>query len=173
MKKKLNRHMRFKSIVLLVFLVPSLAFTTHKYYLSLTDIEYNEKQKSLQIIINVFMDDIELALNNDYNIDLQLTTKKELQNSDEYFEKYLNEKLKFKTNSKQLKFNFLGKEYEGDLVYFYLEIEDVAVPTSLEVSNKILVKHFSDQQNVVKMKVGKKRRSKILNKKEDNAILEF
>ncbi len=35
------------------------------------------------------MDDIETALNKDYNIDLQLTTKKELKNNDVYFEKYL------------------------------------------------------------------------------------
>ena len=45
------------------FLLTSLAFTTHKYYLSLTQIEYNKDQKSLEVIINVFMDDIELAIN--------------------------------------------------------------------------------------------------------------
>ncbi len=39
------------------------------------------------------MDDIETALNQDYSIDLQLTTEKELKGNDVYFEKYLNEKL--------------------------------------------------------------------------------
>jgi hypothetical protein len=139
----------------------------------MTQIEYNEEQKSLQIIINVFMDDIEKAVNTDYDINLQLTTKNELSNADEYFEKYLNETLHFKHSNQALTYNFLGHEYEGDLVYFYLEIENVTAPQPLEVSNQILVKYFEDQQNVVKMKIGKKRKSKILNKKNDKALLKF
>jgi hypothetical protein len=119
------------------------------------------------------MDDIEIALNKDYNIDLQLTTKQELKNADEYFTKYLNEKLNFTFNNESVKFKYLGKEYEGDLVYFYLEIDHIKDPTSLELENKILLKHFNEQQNVVKMKVGKKRRSQILNKKNDKALLNF
>lgn len=165
--------MRFKRKILLLFLLPLMAFSTHKYYVSLTQIEYSEKEKSLQIIINVFMDDIELALNKDYNIDLQLTTKNELKDSDKYFEKYLKEKLKFSVNNMPKAYNFVGKEYEADLVYFYLEIEDIKNPTALEISNKILTKHFPDQQNIVKMKIGKKRRSEILTKKKNEVALEF
>ena len=70
-----------------------MSFSAHKYYLSLTQINFSSKSKSVQIIINVFMDDIETALNKDYDIDLQLTTEKELKENDVYFEKYLNEKL--------------------------------------------------------------------------------
>lgn len=162
-----------KKVFLLLFIVPLFAFTTHKYYLSLTQIEYKKESKSLQVIINVFMDDIEIALNKDYNIDLQLTSKQELKNSDEYFTKYLTEKLNFTVNNESVKFNYIGKEYEGDLVYFYLEIDNIENPTSLELENKILLKHFDEQQNVVKMKVGKKRRSQILNKKNDKALLNF
>jgi len=165
--------MKFPKLAIVLLIVPLFAFTAHKYYLSLTQIEYSQEQKSLQIIINVFMDDIETALNKDYSIDLQLTTKKELKTADEYFEKYLKEKLKFKLLDQELSFNYLGKEYEGDLVYFYLEIQDIETPQSLEISNKILVQHFEDQQNVVKMKIGKKRRSKILTKENDKALLKF
>ena len=165
--------MKFPKLAVILLIIPLFAFTAHKYYLSLTQIEYSQEQKSLQIIINVFMDDIETALNKDYNIDLQLTTKKELKNADEYFEKYLNQKLKFKLLNQELSFRYLGKEYEGDLVYFYLEIQDIEAPQSLEVSNKILTQHFEDQQNVVKMKIGKKRRSKILTKENDKALLKF
>ena len=125
--------MKFKKQIIILLLVPLLAFTTHKYYLSLTQIEYNENEKSLQVIINVFMDDIELALNKDYSIDLNLTTKKEPKNVDQYFKKYLKEKLSFKYKDNDLTFNYLGKEYEGDLVYFYLEIKNINTPTSLEL----------------------------------------
>ena len=119
------------------------------------------------------MDDIELALNRDYNIDLQLTTKNELKDADVYFATYLKDKLKFRIEDKELSFTYLGKEYEGDLVYFYLEINDVKTPQSLEIENTILCQYFKDQQNIVKLKVGEKKKSKILDKTNDKALLKF
>jgi len=110
------------------------------------------------------MDDIELALNKDYNIDLQLTTKKELENNDIYFEKYLKSKLSFKVNDIAANFNYIGKEYEGDLVYFYLEIEKINQVKSIDIDNKILIKHFPEQQNLIKSKVGSKNKSILLTK---------
>ena len=125
------------------------------------------------MITSVFMDDIELALNTDYNIDLKLDTKKELSNNDEYFAKYLEDKLVFKINNKTLKFNYLGKEYDGDLVFFYVEVPDVTDPQPLEITNKILMAYFEDQRNIVKYKIGNKKTSEILTKGNDKALLKF
>ena len=119
------------------------------------------------------MDDIEVALNKDYKIDLQLTTKKELKNNDVYFEKYLKEKLHFKVDGIAQNYNYIGKEYEGDLVYFYLEIENINQIETIEVKNNILTEHFSKQQNLVKSKVGKKNKSVLLTKEENSTILKF
>ena len=155
------------------FLLTSLAFTTHKYYLSLTQIEYNKDQKSLEVIINVFMDDIELAINKEYAVNLNLTTKEELKDVDIYFNNYLTKKLIFTINNKIVTYNYIGKEYEGDLVYFYLEIAVKENPISLEVSNTILLTYFDQQQNIVKFKNGSKRQSKILSKNTNKALLNF
>jgi hypothetical protein len=119
------------------------------------------------------MDDIETALNKDYLIDLQLTTEKELKNNAIYFEKYLNEKLHFKINTSPKKFNYIGKEYDGDLVYFYLEIENIEKLNSIEISNKILITHFPKQQNLVKAKTGKKYKSILLTAENDKGLLKF
>tara|TARA_R110000787_G_scaffold48953_14_gene117573 strand:+ start:1917 stop:2414 length:498 start_codon:yes stop_codon:yes gene_type:complete len=165
--------MSFSKKTLFLCIIPLLAFSAHKYYLSLTQIKYNQEEKSIEIIINVFMDDIETTLNNEFDIDLQLTTKKELKDSDRYFSNYLKEKLQIKVNNKELEFNYLGKEYDGDLIYFYLEMKEIENITSFEIINQILTKEFLDQQNVVKMKVGNKKVSKILTKKNDKALLNF
>ncbi|QTD38336.1 hypothetical protein JL193_03285 [Polaribacter batillariae] len=165
--------MKFKKTLLILAIIPLLSFSAHKYYLSLTQIKYKSEAKSLQIIINVFMDDIETALNKDYNIDLQLTSKKELKNNDVYFEKYLKDKLEFKVDNKIRKFNYIGKEYEGDLVFFYLEIENIAKVSKIEISNKILIHHFPEQQNLIKSKVGNKHKSVLLSKEETHATLTY
>lgn len=165
--------MKINKLLLILLIVPILSFTTHKYYLSLTQIKFKDKAKSVQIITSVFMDDIELALNKDYDIDLQLTTKKELENNDIYFEKYLKSKLTFKINDVAANFNYIGKEYEGDLVYFYLEIENINQVKSIDINNKILTKHFPEQQNLIKSKVGSKNKSVLLTKENHQSKLTY
>jgi hypothetical protein len=165
--------MNFKKIFLLLFIIPLLSFSAHKYYLSLTQIEFKESSKSVQIIINVFMDDIETALNKDNNIDLQLSTKKELPNNDVYFENYLRRKLQFKIDTIAKEFKYIGKEYDGDLVYFYLEIENIAKVSSIEVTNKILLKYFPKQENLIKSKVGTKNKSILLSKDQYVELLTY
>ena len=165
--------MKIKKTYLILFIIPLLSFSAHKYYLSLTQIEYRSELQSVQVTINVFMNDIEEALNKDYNIDLRLHTKKELPNNDVYFKKYLKEKLHFKIDDVAKEFNFIGKEYDGDLVYFYLEIENVKEVNSIEIENKILTKHFPEQKNLIKSKVGKKHKSILLTAKNDKGLLKF
>lgn len=165
--------MKLKKTYLLLFIIPLLSFSVHKYYLSLTQINYNKETKSIQIIINVFMDDIETALNKDYNIDLQLTTKKELKNNDVYFERYLKEKLFFKIDNLKKEFNYIGKEYDGDLVYFYLEIENINQLKTINITNNVLINHFPEQQNLIKSKVNKKHKSILLTKDENSGILKY
>ncbi|ARV14499.1 DUF6702 family protein [Polaribacter sp. SA4-12] len=165
--------MKIKKANLILFIIPLLSFSAHKYYLSLTQIEYRSEKKSVQITINVFMNDIEVALNKDYNIDLRLHTKKELKDNDVYFIKYLKEKLHFKIDDISKEFNYIGKEYDGDLVYFYLEIENIKEVNSIEIENKILTKHFPEQKNLIKSKVGKKHKSILLTAKNDKGLLKF
>lgn len=165
--------MKFKKIYLLLFILPLLSFSAHKYYLSLTQLEFKSESKSIQVIINVFMDDIETALNKDYSIDLQLTTEKELKNNDIYFKKYLEKHLHFKVDNSPKSFTFIGKEYDADLVYFYLEIENISSVKTIEVDNKILIEHFPTQQNLIKSKVGKKHKSILLSKENDKALLKY
>lgn len=165
--------MKIFKIILLFFTITFCSYTVHKYYLSLTQITFKPKTKTVQVIINVFIDDIETALNKDYNIDLQLTTLKELKNNDIYFKKYLQDKLSFKINNINTTFNYLGKEYEGNLVYFYLEMTDVQNIKNIEITNKILINHFSKQQNLVKCNINKEHKSVLLSKNKIQSILEY
>lgn len=163
--------MRIKKLLLFVLIVPFFAFTAHKYYLSLTQIEYNSKNKSVEVIINVFIDDIETALNKIHNKDFRLDTKKEPVDSDKYFFEYLQKNVKFKLKNKPYNFDYIGKEYDGDVVFFYLEIKNVASAKEIEIENTILLKHFPEQQNLVKSKVNKKYKSVMLTKKKQIGTL--
>lgn len=160
-------------MLLLLFIAPFFAFTAHKYYLSLTQIEFNDEKQSIEVITNVFIDDIETTLNKIHSKKFELDTQKELEDSDRYFKEYLENHLSFVVNKKSVDFNYIGKEYDGDSVFFYLEIENIEGITSIEVENTLLLDHFPSQQNLIKSKVNKNYKSVLLTKRKQIGTLTY
>ena len=164
---------RFK-LLLLIIILPLISFTAfHKYYVSVTEIEYVNEQKSVQIISRIFIDDFELLLRNRYDERLTLAIENEDDLVDYYTEKYLKEKLKITINSQTLEFNFIGKEYEEDIMLSYLEIVGVENISSIEVTNRILFELFQDQKNIVRFKINSINKSILLIKENDKGLLNF
>ncbi|NVK51589.1 MAG: hypothetical protein HWD85_01550 [Flavobacteriaceae bacterium] len=161
--------MRLKKYILLLAIVPLIAFSAHKYYLSLTQIEYNVKNKSVEIIINVFIDDLDTTLTKAHNKPFKLNSKREIKNVDNYFFDYLKKHVVFKIDGKAVNYKFIGKEYDTDVVFFYLEIENIKSIQEIEVVNTLLIKDFPDQKNLIKAKVNNKHKSALLTKKEQVA----
>ncbi|AXT50967.1 peptidase E [Aquimarina sp. BL5] len=163
----------------LLFILPVLlvfvsSFTVlHKFYVSVTQIEYNEEQKSLQIISRIFIDDIEEVLRKRYDETIELVSEKQEAKVDQYLSTYLNQKLVITVNGQEVFFNFLGKEYDNDLVLCYLEVENVTSLEKITVSNQVLMDFFDEQQNIVHVKKGKNRKSLILEKEKDKGMLKF
>ena len=76
-----------------------------------------KEEKSLQIISQIFIDDFEKLLRERYDESIVLAEKDEPEIIETYMKKYLNIKLDFKVNTRDVKFNFIGKEYKEDIVY--------------------------------------------------------
>ena len=163
----------FKHLSLL-FLVPLLAFTAvHKYYVSVTQIDFLPEKQAVQITSRIFIDDFEKLLRTRYDEKITLATKNESPTTDSYIEKYLNEKLKLKINNKDVTLTFLGKEYDTDVIKCYLEIENIKTIKTIEISNKVLFDIFSDQQNIIKTKINSQQKSFILIPQNSSNLLTF
>jgi len=166
--------MKTLKFAFILVLLPLLAFTTaHKYYVSVTKIEYVKEKESVQIISRIFIDDFEKLLRERYDENITLDTKDELSTIDVYIERYLTEKLKIDINGQASKFIYLGKEYEDDIVFCYLEIEKITHIKSFEISNKILLDMFEEQENIVRTNINGKRKSFILKNGNDKGVLNF
>ena len=159
--------------ILPVFLVVLLsAFSTaHKYYISNTQIEYVEAKKSIQIITRLFIDDFENVLKERY--DATLTFDDDTETIDVYIKKYLKEKLNLKINEIATDPVFLGKEIDMGIVKCYLEIEDVSQVKTIEITNQVLFDLFEEQQNIIKLDINSKKKSYVLTKQKDSAVLNF
>ncbi len=166
--------MKFSKLYILLLLLPLFAFNSfHKYYISVTQVDYVQEKQSLQIITRIFIDDFENLLKERYDDTIVLDEGEELANTNMYIEKYLADKLTIKINGEQAKLNFIGKKYDLELVKCYLEVEDVKNINSIEISNKVLFDMFDDQQNIIKTKINAKQKSFMLTSQNNKAVLNF
>lgn len=159
-------------LLLLVFPLISAA-PMHKFYVSITKIEYVKEKNSLQIITKIFTEDIEDALQQRYDASISLDTKKETKTAVEDLKNYILQKINIKVNGKAAKLEYIGKEYDTDMVVAYIEIKDVNDLKTIEIENKILMEIFPEQQNIIHLKTPKNRRSLILDRDEPIGKLEF
>jgi len=165
--------MNIKNYFALFLLIPMCAFTLHKYYISLCEIEYVKEQQSLQITLGMFIDDLEFSLNKNNDKILYLATPEEVLNIDEYYKKYLHKHFKISVNDTAKFYEYIGKEYDNDIVRFYLEVTNVEHLNSLEIINTSLFRDFEDQQNIIKIKINKFHKTFYLNRKNDKGMLNF
>jgi len=165
--------MKFKKYVALILIIPLLAFSLHKYYISLCEIEYVSEQQSVQITLGMFIDDIEFTLNKDHNTELNIATNEETNNIDTYFKNYLNQHFKININEQDKSYNYIGKEYDDDIVRFYLEIPNIKQLNSIQVSNTSLLRYFENQQNIIKIYANNINKTFYLDKKNDKGLLKF
>ena len=165
--------MKFKKYVALILIIPLLAFSLHKYYISLCEIEYVSEQQSVQITLGMFIDDIEFTLNKDHNTELNIATNEETSNIDTYFKNYLNQHFKININEQDKSYNYIGKKYDDDIVRFYLEITNIKQLNSIQVSNTSLLRYFENQQNIIKIYANNINKTFYLNKKNDKGLLKF
>ena len=165
--------MKFKNYLIILLILPLFAFTLHKYYISLCEIEYIEEQKSLQITVGMFIDDLELTLNKNHQTKLNLATELELKSIDEHYEEYLNKHFIITINNEPKNYNYIGKEYEDDIVRFYLEVINIEELKSIEISNTSLFRDFKDQKNIIKIKAFNKHKTLYLTHKNYKDLLNF
>ncbi|MGB5370368.1 MAG: DUF6702 family protein [Flavobacteriaceae bacterium] len=159
---------------LLFLLLPLFAFTVaHKFYISVTNVGYSDKDKSLQITSRIFIDDMEKALMERYDIRAQLATDDEMDGAKGFIEKYVRAKFKVGVNGESVPYDLLAIKYDFDVLICYLEVPNINLPKtiSIEIQNDMLTDVFEEQQNVVHFKIKDKKKSFVLMRDQNKGML--
>jgi hypothetical protein len=131
-------------------LILSLLGLLHPVHLSVTEITYSEKDKALQIISRIFIDDLELSIQKDLKDEnLDLLKPKSPTTTDQLLSAYLLKHLKIKVDGKQQKLNFLASEVEDLAILCYIEIPNIKKIKTVEVLNDVIMETHRDQSNLV------------------------
>lgn len=129
------------------------AFSVHKFYMAVYQVNYAPEKKMLQITSRIFIDDLNKALEKKYNKKLYLGTEKESPEELILLKKYLAENFSIKVNEKSKPMNFLSKELEGDVLVCYWNVKEITKINSLEIYNTVLMNWNSEQQNILHVTV--------------------
>lgn len=139
-----------------------ISFSSHKFYVSVNQIDFNQSKKRLEITNRIFIDDLNASLNS------IATEKFEIENmtldskSFEVLQSYMNKHLIFKINKKQKELKIKTFEIEGDVFVIYSIINDVSAIKSLEVDNSLLFDLIPTQQHIVHFNINETKSSKLL-----------
>ncbi|EAZ81623.1 DUF6702 family protein [Algoriphagus machipongonensis] len=150
-----------------------LAFT-HPFFISLTEIRYNENSQKLEIAQKIFWDDLELSMEEYLGTHVDVLNSSNKDQLDEQFQKYLLDHQNIKVNGKEIELSIIGYEIEEEAFWFYLESAQTPFENSIEVENSILIAEHETQQNIVQIYVdGKSPKSLLLRKGHEKEILQF
>ncbi|WP_027881126.1 DUF6702 family protein [Mesoflavibacter zeaxanthinifaciens] len=147
--------------------------TLHKYYVSITQIEFVEEQQSVQIISRIFIDDFESVLRKRYDKNITLDRGDDETQIDDYIKKYLLTKIEISINNQEVIPNFIGKKYDDGIMHCYLEIENIKSIYTFQIKNKVLFDMFEDQKNVIRTNINNKNKTVVLTAQNDKGLLNF
>jgi hypothetical protein len=133
-----------------LFVIPSILFgSLHPLHVSVTEIEMDHKDKRLEIMMRVFMDDLEVTLREKYKSpDLDVLNPKG-KTLDQMMEEYLKQHFKIALDNKAQVMKYLGHEQEGDAFIFYIEVDKVKKWKTIQIQNDIIMEIYDDQSNLV------------------------
>ena len=143
------------AFLLFTFYLLPLPAEAHTYHTSLARMDYNEKEKTIEISIQLFIHDVVPML--ERRLKKRVDIEKTSEVDGELF-KYLEETFVFQNKKGETQnLNWVGKEFENDVVYVYLEIPVAESPEGAKLQNTIFFESFPQQTNYVIVQFGKKK----------------
>lgn len=131
----------------------------HPFYVSVIDINHNDKEANLEISVRTFTTDLETRLEAEYNVKLDLSDPKQKTKAEEYINLYMQKRLALTTNGVKGKLDFIGFEIQKESTWSYFEIKNVKQLKQLDVFCEILFGIDPQQINIIHAKANGQRKS--------------
>ncbi|MHA4844268.1 DUF6702 family protein [Flavitalea antarctica] len=183
---KLYKSLRILTLLLSVFV--SMGFTpryagadnpsgrspVHPIFVSVTELNHNPAEKTLEISCKIFTDDFEAVLTKATGSKVDLFNPKDTALTGRQITSYISKHLVITIDGKPAKLELIGFERELDAVWSYFEISQVAsTPRNISVMNDLLYDNFKEQINLMHVTVAGKRKSTKLDHPESSANFSF
>jgi len=131
----------------------------HPFYVSVIDINHNDKEASLEMSVRTFTTDLETRLEAEYNVKIDLSDPKQKGKAEEYINLYMQKRMALSANGVKGKMDFIGFEIQKESTWSYFEIKNVKQLKQLDVFCEILFGIDPQQINIIHAKANGQRKS--------------
>lgn len=166
---KNTKQSSMKKIKLLLFLSVLLtsSHVVHEYYLSTTNIKWLPAKQHLQITSRFFLEDIQALMQEKTNQKVVFLPDSNPVEIDAFVKAFYLNNLNIAIDGNQHKMDYLGREYQDDLLVIYAEI---ILPSSdlkrFEVKATFLTDFLTGQQNIIHVSTPGLKKSFLLTHKQ-------
>ncbi len=145
----------------------------HPFYVSVTQIEENTKEKILEVSCKIFTDDFEKTLRMHYRQHIDLLNPADKSAMNKVVNDYIKQHLKITVDGKLYPLQFVGYEKNEEGVECYFQVNSVSVNKTIGVFNDLLFEYKPEQTNIVHVTVKGKRKSRQLVNPDSEAVFNF
>ena len=145
----------------------------HPFFVSVTEINHNAKDKTLEISCKIFTNDFEAALEKTNHFKTDLSQPKDKKTADKLVSGYIQKHLQLKADGKPVNLEFVGSEKETDATWSYFQVSNIATVKKIDITNNLLYETFEGQINLMHVTVSGNRQSTKLSNPETNAVFDF
>ena len=145
----------------------------HPFYISVTEINHNEKGQILEISCKTFLDDMEKTLEKQYKTPVELIKPKDPKKAQQMVGDYIRKHLQLKVDGKPVLLDLVGFEAEGASLWTYMQVNGVAGVHKIEITNTILYEMYDSQISIMHVQAGGTKKSTRINNPDSYASFEF
>ena len=149
------------------------SFEMHKFYVSVTQINFAQDKKTIQITNRIFIDDLNNALEKKHKKKFYIGSTKETEEEIQLLKNYINDNFSIKVNNKLKPTVYLDKEIEDDVIILYQVIRDVPKINSLQIKNTALFDFLPEQQHIIHTQILGKKISALLTFENREELLKY
>lgn len=139
--------------ILVRWLVVATVAVMHPFFVSVIDINQNNKDKSLEVSVRIFAEDFEATLKKYGNTKLDLIHPTDKAATDKLVNAYLQSKLQLKVDGKPVTMHYIGYEQRLESIWVYLEVDNITALKKLDVACSLLYEFEQKQTNILHIKI--------------------
>ena len=145
----------------------------HPIYMSVTEIEHNVTDKTLEISCKIFTDDFEKTLRKTYSGTVDLINPKDKVVMNKLVGDYIKKHLLLKVDGKPVIMEFIGYEQQEEGITSYYQVNNMSKVKKLDITDNILYEYKSEQISLLHITVMGIRKSTKMVNPEDKVSVEF
>ena len=158
---------------LIVFVLSNFGINHHPIFVSVTELEHNATEKTVEISCKLFVDDFEKTLRKKYNTKVDLLDAKIKSEMNRIVNDYIQKHFSVSIGGKKVNLQFVGFEIQAEGVISFFEIKNVPKIENIELVNNLLYEFNAQQMGIIHIMVNGVRKSSRLDNPNEKVSFSF